>query len=267
MKKKSGFLKTPPVSRASSSGELLLEVGSEELPFEFIAPALASLQDQAGRMLTEARLSFRSVRAYGTPRRLVLVVDGLAAVQAATTKEAMGPSKAVAYQNGQPTKAAIGFATSQGLAVEDLQIRQTPKGEYLFAVKREDGRRSTAVLTELLPTLVAKLSFPKSMKWNDAGVRFARPVRWVVALYQGVVLPIQVAGIRSGNRTSGHRVLGKGKHATVRDYASYESALNKLGVIVDQDKRRETIQRQLTQVSRKAGVELNLDERLLDQAV
>jgi len=254
-------------SRSSSAAELLVEIGSEELPFDFIPPALASLKECTERMLVESRLSYRSVRTVGTPRRLVLVVSGLAAHQAATIKEAMGPSKAVAFdQVGQPTKAAIGFAAGQRVAVHDLQIRQTPKGEYLFAVKREEGRPAHAVLTELVPQIVAKLSFPKSMKWNEAGVRFARPVRWLVALYAGAVLPIEVAGIKAGHKTYGHRVLGGSKAVAIRDYATYESVLKRLGVVVDQDKRRTGIHEQVTRVCQKAGVGLNADEELLEQA-
>jgi glycyl-tRNA synthetase beta chain len=250
-----------------STAQLLVEIGSEELPFDFITPALASLKEHAEQFLAESRLSYRSVRTVGTPRRLVLIVDGLAAHQTATIKEAMGPSKAVAFdQAGRPTKAAIGFATGQGVAVQDLQLRKTPKGEYLFAVKREEGRPARVVLTELVPQLLAKLSFPKSMKWNEAGVRFARPVRWLVALYAGPVLPIEVAGIKAGNKTYGHRVLGGSKAVAVRDDATYESALKRRGVVVDQEKRRKSIHEQLTRVCQKAGVGLNADEELLEQA-
>lgn len=254
-------------SRSSSAAELLVEIGSEELPFDFIAPALALLKEQTERMLAESRLSYRHVHTVGTPRRLVVVVNGLTDHQAATTKETMGPSKAVAFdQTGQPTKAAIGFASGQGLAVEDLHLRQTPKGDYLFAVKREEGQPAREVLTKLVPQIIAKLSFPKSMKWNEAGVRFARPVRWLLALFGGAVLPIEIAGIKAGHNTYGHRVLGGGKAVVVRDYSSYVSALKRVGVIVDQDKRRTLIHEELTQVSQKAGVHLNADEALLEQA-
>ena len=148
------------------------EIGVEELPYQFIAPALAVLKDSAEQLLKDQRLAFQSVRTLGTPRRLTLVVEGLATQQTSMVKEAMGPSKAVAFdQAGQPTRAATGFAAGQGVAVHELQIRQTPKGEYLFAVKQEQGRPANVVLKELLPQLIAKLSFPKAMKWNQTGVR------------------------------------------------------------------------------------------------
>lgn len=259
--------KTHSTSRLSSAAELLVEIGSEELPFDFIAPALASLKNQTERMLSESRLSYRRVHTVGTPRRLVFVVEGVVAHQAATVKETMGPSKAVAFDHtGQPTKAALGFASGHGVSVRDLQIKQTPKGEYLFAIKREEGRPARDVLTEVVPQIVARLSFPKSMKWNEAGVRFARPIRWLLALFGGAVLPIEMAGIRADRRTYGHRILGGGKEVVVRDYASYASTLKRVGVIVDQDKRRTLIREQLTKVSQKAWVQLNADEALLEQA-
>ncbi|ULA65284.1 MAG: Glycine--tRNA ligase beta subunit [Nitrospira sp.] len=253
---------------APTTAELLLEIGVEELPYQFIAPALARLKESAEQLLTEQRLSFQAVRTLGTPRRLTLVVEGVVTQQASVLKEAMGPSKAVAFdQTGQPTRAAVGFAAGQGVAVQDLEVRQTPKGEYLFAVKREEGRSSKAVLTELLPQLVCKLAFPKAMKWNEAGVRFARPVRWLVVLFGGAVLPIEAAGIKAGNRTRGHRVLGSKQGVVVRDCASYVKALEKDGVIPDPERRRAIISEQIATLCQKTGFVLNQDAALLDQAV
>lgn len=247
---------------------MLLEIGTEELPFEFIVPALTSLREQAEHLLGEARLSSGSINTYGTPRRLVLVVEGLAVHQAAIVKEAMGPSKSVAFdQAGQPTKAAIGFATGQGVPVESLEVRSTPKGDYLFAVKQDAGRPTKVVLLDLLPRLVGKLSFPKSMKWNEAGVRFARPVRWLVALYAGKVVPVEAAGIKAGDRTYGHRVMGSGKPIAVRDFKTYSLGLERAGVLVDPERRRSAIQEQLDRLCAKGGVGLNVDAALLDQAV
>src|SRR5437867_12101670 len=134
-----------------TAAELLLEIGVEELPHQFIAPALAVLKDSAEQMLKDQRLLFQSARTLGTPRRLTLVVEGLATQQTAMVKEAMGPSEAVAFdQAGQQTGAATGCASGQGVAVQDLEIRRTPKGEYLFAVKQEQGRPANVVLKPLL---------------------------------------------------------------------------------------------------------------------
>jgi glycyl-tRNA synthetase beta chain len=251
-----------------TAAELLLEIGVEELPYQFIAPALAGLKDSAEQLLRDQRLAFQSVRTLGTPRRLTLVVEGLATQQTSMVKEAMGPSKSVAFdQAGQPTRAATGFAAGQGVSVQELQIRQTPKGEYLFAVKQEQGRPTKVVLEELLPQLIAKLSFPKAMKWNDTGVRFARPVRWLVALYGGATLPIEAAGITAGNRTEGHRVLGSAKGLVVRDAESYLKGLERQGVTADPQRRRHMIEEQIATLCKETGFTLNVDGDLLDQAV
>lgn len=252
----------------SAPAQLLLEIGVEELPYQFIVPALTALKESAERRLSDHRLAFESVRSVGTPRRLTLVVEGLAARQTSVVKEAMGPSKAVAFDaSGQPTKAAIGFAAGQGVPVTDLKVRHTPKGEYLFAAKREEGRPTKVVLSELLPQIIETLSFPKAMKWNEAGVRFARPVRWLAALYGGALLPLEAAGIKAGQVTRGHRVLGGGKWVAVKDYDSYEKTLDRLGVIVDPQRRRKLIEEQIAALCAKTGFRLNADADLLDQAV
>lgn len=251
-----------------TAAELLLEIGVEELPYQFIAPAMAALKDSAEQLLKDRRLTFQSVRTLGTPRRLTLVVEGLVPQQTSIVKEAMGPSKAVAFDSaGQPTRAATGFAAGQGVAVQDLQIRRTPKGEYLFAVKQEEGRPTNVILKELLPQLISTLSFPKAMKWNHTGVRFARPVRWLVALYGGTTLPIEAAGITAGNRTEGHRVLGAAKGIVVRDSKSYVKGLERQGVIPDPQRRRRMIEDQIAILCKETGFTLNVDGDLLDQAV
>ena len=254
--------------QAFACAELLVEIGVEELPYQFIPQALSALSDGAERLLREARLSVGTISTAGTPRRLVLVVDDLALHQTAVKKEAMGPSKSVAFDpQGQPTKAAIGFAASQGVPIEKLEVRSTAKGEYLFSVKEDAGRPAKAVLNELLPQLIAQLSFPKAMKWNETGARFARPIRWLLALFSGAVLPIEAAGIKAGRRTYGHRVIGKGEPVSVRDYASYRKALERAGVLVDPARRRQIIKQQLDGLCAKSGVALNADESLLEQAV
>ena len=255
-------------SHGADRAELLFEIGVEELPYQFIAPALSSLKDHDASLLGEARLSSASVKTYGTPRRLALVVEGLSTHQTAVTRESMGPSKSVGFDAaGKPTKAALGFAAGQGVPVESLQVRQTPKGEYLFAVKQDAGRPTRTVLLELLPGLIAKLSFPKTMKWNEAGVRFARPVRWLTALFAGKLLPIEAAGVKAGVRTYGHRVIGGGKPVAVHDYSGYRRALERRGVLVEPERRRAVIEEQLERLCTKAGVRLNTDGALLEQAI
>ncbi|WHZ15432.1 MAG: Glycyl-tRNA synthetase beta chain [Nitrospira sp.] len=272
MPTKKPSMKTAAGSTASATTELLLEIGTEELPYQFVAPALCALQQAAETLLKEQRLTYGTVRTLGTPRRLVLLVEQLACQQTSAVKEAMGPSKAVAFdQAGQPTRAAIGFAAGQDIPVEQLQVRQTPKGEYIFAVKQEKGQPVATVLAQALPQLLAKLSFPKAMQWNQTGVRFARPVRWLVALCGGKVLPIEFATIKAGNASQGHRVLGAkvsgAKGFSVKSIAQYLKETERHGVIVDQDRRRAMILDQLALLAKSARGQLHQDDDLLEQAV
>ncbi|MCI1280941.1 MAG: glycine--tRNA ligase subunit beta [Nitrospira sp.] len=272
MTKTASRSKVAKAPKAPATTELLLEIGTEELPYQFVAPAMRALQQSVETLLKDLRLTYGMVRTMGTPRRLVLLIEGLARQQASAVKEAMGPSKSVAFdQNGQPTRAAVGFAAGQGIPVEDLQVRQTPKGEYLFAVKQEKGQPVAAVLLQALPQLLGKLSFPKAMHWNQTGVRFARPVRWLVALCGGKVLPIEFATIKAGNLSHGHRVLGakvsSPKGFAVTSIAHYLKETERHGVIVDQERRRAMILDQLASLAKSAHGHLHQDDDLLEQAV
>lgn len=270
--------KKKPRADPSSAGEslpseLLLEIGTEELPYQFIPPALRALGDSASHLLKEHRLSHGAVRTIGTPRRLVLVVASLASRQAATVTETMGPSKANSFDAaGHPTKAAIGFADSQGVAVKDLETRQTPKGEYVFAVKREPGHLTHKLLADILPSSIERLSFPRSMRWNESGMRFARPIRWLLALYGGKVVNFQMGGVKASDRTCGHRFLAFDESKTnqwvhVKDFMSYVKALERYGVIPDQEQRRTMIFSQLTRLTHSVRGDLHGDDDLLEQAI
>ncbi|MBI3603645.1 MAG: glycine--tRNA ligase subunit beta [Nitrospirae bacterium] len=273
-KKKQTKNKKPAARRVSATAaELLFEIGTEELPYQFVPLALRSLEESAARLLKEQRLTHGALRTLGTPRRLVLVIEALAGHQAATVKEAMGPSKAVAFDaQGQPTKAAIGFAGSQGVTVDDLEIRQTPKGEYLCAVKREAGRPTPTVLADCLPSLIGSLSFPKSMHWNETGMKFARPIRWLLAQYGGKAVNCQAGGVKAGNRTWGHRFIGPAGPARthgipVKDFKTYVSTLERHGVFPDQNRRRTMILAQLDSLAKSVRGQVHRDEDLLAQAV
>ncbi len=257
----------------SASLELLLEIGTEELPHQFIKPALATLAQGAERLLKEHRLSHGAMRTMGTPRRLVLIVEEVSARQAPFVKEALGPPKAAAFDaSGQPTRAALGFATGQGVAVQDLEIRQTPKGEYVCAVKREPGLASATVLADVCPALIQSLTFPKTMRWNATGVRFARPIRWLLALCGGQVVPFEIGGVTSSTRTWGHRFLaGSGGRAggprVVKGVRDYLNALARAGVVPEPDWRRDMIVTQLAELAASVKGEPEHDEDLLEQAV
>ena len=248
--------------------ELLFEIGTEELPAQFVASALAELKHQAVHLFELSRLCHGRVSTFGTPRRLVLVVEGMSEAQEPAATEVMGPSKAVAIDpQGKPTKAAIGFAAGQGVPVEKLEIRATPKGDYLFAVKRDPGQKARVLLPDLLLQLLAGLSFPKAMRWNETGVRFARPIRWLLALHDGKPVRLQFAEVKAGNSTLGHRFLSSRKPLPVKDFKSYMSILERAGVIVDQERRRAAIVSQLDRIGQQKRGKLLRDVALVEQAV
>ncbi len=250
-----------------------MEVGVEELPYHFVAPALDTLRVATKQGLEGARLVHGTVRTFGTPRRLTVVVKGVGPHQAPVSQEVLGPPKSIAFDEaGTPTVAAVKFAQSHKTDVGALQVRTTPKGEYVCAVTYDAGQPARTVLGDLLASLVQKLSFPKSMRWNDSGLRFGRPIRWLLAVYDGKPVKFSVGGVASGRHTFGHRFIGttkglQSKGVIVKDFMSYVKELERRGVIVDQDRRRAMIVSQLTRLARAAGGQLHRDEGLLDQAV
>lgn len=250
---------------AAQTKDFLLEIGVEEMPARFLDPALAELKQLATDALSEQRLRFREVRTYGTPRRLTLYVAGLAAVQAALEKEIKGPAARVAFNpDGLPSKAAVGFARSQGVAVESLVKKPVGQVEYVFAVKREAGREAAAVLAELAPALIAGLHFPKPMRWGELEIRFARPIRWIVALLGSDVVPFTFAGHRAGRTTTGHRFLS-GQPFALADATQYLTAMRGAYVMVDQRERRAEIRRQVEMLAAAEGGVIEKDEDLLGE--
>ena len=260
----------------SPTTSFLLEIGSEELPWQMIQPAMTQLAQLLEGFLANHRLRHDRIRTFGTPRRLAVLVEGLATKQTAMLRETLGPSKAVAFDaHGHPTKAAEGFAKSQGVDVNALETRETAKGVYLCAVKQETGLPAATVLTEHLPGLLQQLTFSKTMRWNASGVRYPRPIRWLVALVGMRALSFDFAGVRSGAWSWGHRFLSRGKPGVastgirIRRPELYEAALADSGVLVDPTRRLEVLAGQLKQLARsvKGRVYQPNHEGLLDQAV
>ena len=250
----------------------LLEIGSEELPWQMIHPAMTQLAQLLEDCLANQRLSYDHVRTFGTPRRLAVLVRGLATRQTSALKETLGPPRTAAFDaEGRPTKAAEGFAKSQGVDVEDLETRETPKGSYLCAVKREKGQPVAKVLTEQLPVLLQRLTFSKTMRWNASGIRYPRPIRWLVALVGTKRLSFDFAGVRSGSRSWGHRFLSSGasRGIEIRRPEDYEAALTRSGVVADPARRRVMLGQRLDSLARSVkGVVYQANrEELLEQAV
>ncbi|BCS52601.1 glycine--tRNA ligase subunit beta [Geobacter sp. SVR] len=248
-----------------SAKELFLEIGSEEIPAGFIPRAMAEMEAIITRELTNARLSFEEVKSLGAPRRLALVVRGLPDVQPDAEITATGPSRKAAYDaDGKPTKAAEGFARGQGVDVSELKIITTEKGEYLSVTKQENGRPTHLILAEILPKLIAEIPFRKSMRWGNLDVRFARPIHWIVALFDGSVVPFSFGTIQSGAVSRGHRFMANTPFP-VRDYAHYLEECERHFVIPDPERRKEIIRRETHRVAEASGGRLLPDEGLLEE--
>lgn len=245
---------------------LLVEIGCEEIPAGFIAPALADLEREARAGLADARLAFGSARATGTPRRLVLVAEGVADRQEDRLKEMVGPAVKAAFDaSGAPTAAARGFAKGAGVDVSALERTTTPKGEYLLARVHEKGRPTAEVLPDLVHGWVTGLQFPKTMHWEGAA-RFARPVRWVLVLWGGHVLPLEIFGLASSRRTRGHRTLAPDWFDVDRPEA-YAPALRERGVMVEIEERRTAVVEELTRAAKPLGGRPVDDPELVSEVV
>ncbi|NMA72043.1 MAG: glycine--tRNA ligase subunit beta, partial [Firmicutes bacterium] len=244
--------------------DLLFEIGCEELPARFIQPALESLRQDAAKSFQEHRLGVAELQVYGTPRRLALIARGLAERQEPRVVEVRGPAAAAAFDaQGRPTKAAEGFARSRGVRVEDLIRKTTEQGEYVFARVEEPALETAQVLPDLLRGLVEGLRFPKSMRWDETGFRFARPVRWLVAVYDGQPVPVEVAGVRAGKVTYGHRLLSPGPVEV--DAQTYLERLRERYVLADPQERREAVLRQAEAIAARGDGRLLARPELVDE--
>jgi glycyl-tRNA synthetase beta chain len=244
--------------------ELFLEIGCEEIPARFIAGALEALKKTAAEALEGARLGHGEILTAGTPRRLALCIRSIDESQPELVQEVTGPARAVAFDaDGNPTRAGEGFARSLGVDPSELKVVTLEKGEYVSAVKREEGRPAAEILAAELPRWITTLRFPKSMRWGSGDLRFARPVHWIVALLDGTVIDFDVEGIASGDRSRGHRFHSPGAFA-VSGWEDYRRKAAEAMVLVDLDERREMIREQVTGAARAEGGEVVMDEELLD---
>ncbi len=218
--------------------ELLFEIGTEEIPAGYIQPALDFLKSEAEKKLKELGLSFSGFKTFASPRRLTLAVDYIEERQADRTLEHVGPSTSAGYDgDGNPTKAAIGFARSKGLEPADLQVIKTAKGEYLMAVEDVQGKETISLLPGVLKSLICELVFPKSMHWAETTMTFVRPIQWLVALYGGQLVDLTFEGVTAGTTTRGHRFMSP-EVVEVTGSDQYISTLADKYVVVENDKRR-----------------------------
>ena len=241
--------------------DLLFEIGAEEIPAGFMPNILGQLKQLAETKLNDAHLPFESIETYGTPRRLALIVKGIADTSAEISERHKGPSASIAYNaDGNATKAAIGFARGKGLDVADLVVEDG----YIYAETKTAGVPAKDIVSEMLPQLITGLNFPKSMHWGDLDAKFVRPVRWLVALLDEEVIPVEFATVKSGNVTRGHRFLGADE-ITIKNAASYVDTLKENFVMVDQDARRELISKQLHDMAASKNASIVWDDDLLEE--
>jgi len=258
----------PPLNEAELSPRaetFLLEIGTEELPARDLTDALDQLRERVPALLDELRLSHGAVHVEGTPRRLAVVVDALAPRQPDRELTIKGPPATRAYdEQGNPTRAAEGFARSRGVSVDDLQVRELEGGQYVIALVRKEGRLAGQVLVETLPDLIASLTFGKSMRWNASGVVFSRPIRWFVCLLGDAALPFAYAGLVSGRTTRGLR-LHDSPEIEIRSAAEYWDVMAENQIVVSVDARRELIRERAAALAAEVGGAIPKDPDLLDE--
>jgi len=245
--------------------DLLFEIGAEEIPAGMLPRAEEELRLSLEKLLAAETLAEGvTVESFATPRRLVAHVRGLLPKQEDAVSEVIGPPKSVAYDSvGAPTRAAVSFAEKQGLALHEVFLVQTPKGEYLAARQTKRGRTTEQLLGEILPRILHDLYWPKTMTWTGLdGARFIRPIRWIVALLEGKPLKFSYAGVAAGNVTRGHRFLGAAE-IRVQDFEDYVKKLAANGVIVRPEERRARIEREVAVHAKKGGYRVHEDAELL----
>ena len=257
------FDNTPPQA-SETEGDVLLEIGVEELPAQDVDDALSQLKTLVPQMFEDLRLSYKKLHIFATPRRLVLQATGVSPRQPDDEFVAKGPPAVAAFRDGKPTKAAEGFARSKGLDVSELRVEEIDGGEYVVAEVKVEGKPATHVLQEAFPQLIASLKFDKTMRWNATGISFSRPIRWIVALYNDIVIPFEYAGVIAGNTTRGLRPYGSPEF-TVSDPDSYIGIMADQNIFLNRNERREVILDQITGLAEKIGATIPDDEALLDE--
>jgi glycyl-tRNA synthetase beta chain len=242
----------------------LLEIGTEELPADFARLALPQLETLVGRDLLAARLQHGAIAVTGTPRRLAISVAGMALAQADLVEERKGPPAGQAFKDGLPTQAAIGFSSRCGISPGALEVRDTPKGPFVFATVQEPGRPTANVLAELIPSWIGALQGRRFMRWGEGESRFSRPVRWLVALLDAELLPVELQGcdppVRAGRHSRGHRL--QSQTVEIAHAEAYGDCLAAAGVQVNRQERAEIIRQQVERAAAALGARPDLPEQL-----
>ena len=247
------------------SKKFLLEIGVEELPARYIEDAKSQLEENTKKALEKERIEFETMKLLSTPRRLTIIINGLSHAGKSLENVVKGPSKKIAFdQDNNPTKALIGFMKGQGVDLIDTYVESLNGEEYLYAKTSQEGKPLEQVLKDSLDGIIKNINFPKSMKWGGKNLKFARPIRWIMAILDDKVLDYELEGIKAGNRTRGHRFLGK-SDIQIENIDTYEEILKENYVIVDESKRRDIIRYGMEKLAREKGGSVQKDEALLDE--
>lgn len=247
--------------------ELLLEIGTEEIPAAFLPKAIDDIKRLITKEFSEIRIGYGDVVAMATPRRLCLCVKDVADRQEDQLVEKLGPAKRVAFdEDGNPTKAALGFARGQGIDISEMETITTDKGEYLCARKKITGEDTTALLSELLPKFITSIPFKKSMRWMNLDLRFARPIHWILALFDGEVIPFKLENISSGNMSCGHRFM-KPDFFEVKDFEDYLTKTRDHFIIIDPEERKRIILEEAKKAAEEVSGVILENEDLLEEVM
>lgn len=244
---------------------LLLEIGTEEIPAGYIAPALDALAKNLSRQLTHARISHEDVKTYGTPRRLVIRIDNVARRQKSLTEDVLGPPERIAFDDqGQATVPAQKFAEKVGVALDRLRVTQTEKGRYLCATISDKGKATKTILQQMLPEIILSTPFPKTMRWSDLSITFARPIQSILALLDHTVVPFTLSPqIKSGRYAWGHMFMQHQK-IKIDDAHSYLERMREAHVVVDIDVRKAMVKKEIDAAAKVLGGQILPDDQLLD---
>ena len=246
-----------------SKSDFLLEIGLEEIPARFILDASKQLSQKLEELLQKQNIAYGEVKSYSTPRRLAVFIKDVANKQADIHEEVKGPAKKIAVdENGNWTKAAIGFTKGQGKTVDDIYFKEVGGVEYVFVEKHIHGQNTIDCLTDL-KDLITSIHFPISMRWGNFDLRYIRPIRWIVALFGEQVINLQIANVRSGNVSYGHRFLGK--EITIQTPQQYKTLLEEQFVIVDYAERKQRILKEIHSLEEENQWQIPIDPELLEE--
>lgn len=242
--------------------KLLFEIGMEEIPARFLNQALKDLKNNFEKIFTDNRIKFSDIKTYGTPRRLVIYIEDLSEKQEDLNELNLGPSKDIAYINGELSRAGLGFVNSQKIDIKDLEIVKTEKGEYIAARKVMKGDDTEKVLPELIKNAILSLNFPKSMKWSDKKFKFARPIKWFLVLFGEKIVNFEIEGIKSSNISRGHRFFGT--TFEVKNADDYFEKIRENNVIIDIEERKNLIKQMINEKLEK-GEQIAVNDELMSE--